>query len=251
MSLHLTEDELIAYLKNSDLNTIIVEGKDDATIYRWLEEEIGNFNISVMPCQGRDTLLKIFERKNEIQNIKIAFIADKDKYVYTGVPDNYSDIIWTNGYSIENDLYYGGYLESLLDKSEKENFKKALDNFIIHYSVKIDQIRKGFDEIINYHPNVILSETYELKTNIELDENIELIFNEIKESYQLLIRGKSLFSILLLILSHKNRAVRHKKSSLMEICLKCNTENLIPNLAREATKKILLPPTIDTQDARI
>ncbi|MCX8481078.1 MAG: hypothetical protein ORN58_04080, partial [Sediminibacterium sp.] len=99
MSLYLTEDELIAYLKNSDLNTIIVEGKDDATVYRWLEDEIGDFNINIMPCQGRETLFKVFDRKSEINNIQIAFIADKDKYVYTGIPKKYNDIIWTNGYS--------------------------------------------------------------------------------------------------------------------------------------------------------
>lgn len=239
MSLHLTEDELIAYLRNSDLNTIIVEGKDDATIYRWLEDEISDININIMPCKGRNTLFKVFERKSEINNIQIAFIADKDKYVYTGIPPKYNEIIWTNGYSIENDLYFGGYLESLLDKNEKQEFSKALTNFLKQYATDIKKIREGIDTTISYHPNEILTSSYELKNNVVVNEELEVIINELQDSYQLMIRGKSLFSLLFLFLCHKKRTVKHKKSSLFEICLKCNKDNLISKLAQLVRQKII------------
>ncbi len=39
MEIHLTEEEIVQLLKRSALTTILVEGKDDMTIYRWIEEK--------------------------------------------------------------------------------------------------------------------------------------------------------------------------------------------------------------------
>lgn len=92
-------------------------------IYRWLEHEVGINNANFFPCGGRDTLLKVFERRDEFKNLKCIFVADKDTFVYINPPEKYNDIIWTNGYSIENDLYYGKGIEQLLSIDEKDIFK--------------------------------------------------------------------------------------------------------------------------------
>ena len=230
MGLQLTQEELFAYLKNSDLDTILVEGKNDATIYRWLEDEISTTNISILHCNGRETLLNVYEKRKEVEHIRLFFIADKDKYVYTGVPKDYEDVFWTEGYSIENDLYFGGYLESLLDSNEKENFNKALTNFIRKYAIDIYEIKCGNDTPINYHPQEILDNNFELKIAVEEIEEVNPTTRELTENYQLKIRGKSLFAILFLFLGNRRRRVKHNKNSLMEICLKCNDKNLVNNI---------------------
>ena len=42
---------------------------------------------------------------NQIKNVVI-FVADQDMWFFTGIPEKYRDtIIFTRGYSLENDLY--------------------------------------------------------------------------------------------------------------------------------------------------
>jgi hypothetical protein len=58
-------DELVATLKRSNLPTILVEGDDDVMVYRQFEKQFGARKVSILPCGGRNTLLKVFERKHE------------------------------------------------------------------------------------------------------------------------------------------------------------------------------------------
>lgn len=239
MAVHLTKDELLAYLKKSNLNTILVEGKDDASIYRWIEEDMsGEFSFDLLPCHGRDTLIDIYKERHDITNIKLVFIADKDKYVYLPVPEEYNEILWTSGYSIENDLYYGGYLESLLTSKEKDDFMKALTNFIDYYSHDIEKIKNGENPQIDYHPNRILDDNFDLLLGNSSIYNTESTKEELLRSYQLLIRGKSLFSLLFLLLCNSKRPVKHKKDALMEICLRCNDNNLVKNIIQKIKERL-------------
>ncbi|WP_276503207.1 DUF4435 domain-containing protein [Terrimonas pollutisoli] len=242
MAITLTKEELLAYLKKSSLNTILVEGKEDASIYRWIENELtSDCSFDLLPCDGRDTLLDIFEKKHEINDIKLLFIADKDKFVYREVPDKYKDIIWTSGYSIENDLYFGGYLEALLTEPEKIKFQKGLANFIMYYSHDVEKVKRGIDSELRYHPNQILDTAFDLIKTNNCGFDVSETINQLTGSYQLLIRGKSLFSLLFLILCDKNRPIKHKKSSLMEVCLKCNENNLVRNIIMKIKEELQLP----------
>ncbi len=45
----LTADELVATLIHTTLPTILVEGKYDMTIYRWLENHIGLSHTDILP----------------------------------------------------------------------------------------------------------------------------------------------------------------------------------------------------------
>lgn len=243
MAITLTKEELLSYLKKSSLNTILVEGKDDASIYRWIENELSTgCNFDLLPCDGRDTLLDIFEKRNEITGIKLLFVADKDKFVYSNVPEPYADIIWTTGYSIENDLYFGGYLEALLTDKEKAKFEKGLINFIQYYSHDVEKVKRGIDTELRYHPNQILDDVFNLIKTNECGYDVTETIDQIRNSYQLLIRGKSLFSLLFIILCDRDRPIKHKKTSLMEVCLKCNEQNLVRQII-ERIKTELQPPT--------
>ncbi|MCR6639855.1 MAG: DUF4435 domain-containing protein [Sporocytophaga sp.] len=224
MALDLTVDEIVNTLKRSSLTTVLVEGKDDVIIYRWIEEEIGIDNANFLPCNGRDTLLKVFLRRNEFLNIKTLFIADKDSYIYGTIPPIYEDIIWTNGYSIENDLYCGKEIEKLLDKKEASFFNLAISNFIQYYGFEVEKVKGNLGFNLSTHPNEVLCEQHKLKLDFLRDINYTPpdthVISLLTAKYDLLIRGKSLFALLLRFLCHKNRLIKHNKKALLESCYK-------------------------------
>ena len=224
MELELTVDEIIATLKRTSLTTVLVEGRDDVMIYRWLEDEIGVHNASFMPCGGRSKLINIFERRSEFPMSKVIFVADKDSYIYTSTPKEYDEIIWTNGYSIENDLYYGRDIEKILSNEEKNIFVKSLHSFIKYYAFEVEKMLMGnIDYTLRTHPQHILCELQHLVKE-EYLESINFIqpSNEIvktiTDNYDVMIRGKTLFALLTRILSNKNRKIKHSKDSLLEHC---------------------------------
>ena len=103
----MTVDECVALLRRTDLQTVIVEGKDDMQIYQWAERRVGIQKANVLPVGGRETLLAVYKRRSEFAHLPVAFVADRDLWLFSGIPPGYPDIIWTEGYSIENDLYAG------------------------------------------------------------------------------------------------------------------------------------------------
>ena len=76
----LTPDIIIETLKRSNLNTVLIEGVDDVDVYRTLEDYLDIADISFMECQGRINLLKVFERRNEI-NDKVLFLCGRAFWV--------------------------------------------------------------------------------------------------------------------------------------------------------------------------
>ena len=243
MALELTIDEMIETLKRSSLTTVLVEGVDDVMIYRWLEDEIGVHKANFFPCGGRKNLLELYERRNEFSNLKAVFVADKDTFVYINPPEEYSDVIWTNGYSIENDLYYGRGLEQLFTVPEKEIFTKSLNNFIEYYAFEIEKFHKSETFCFRIHPQHILCDVqHEIKQDflkeisfVKAKEEIEI---DLKERYDVLIRGKSLFALVTRILSHKKRRIKHSKDSLLEHCYKTHKSEMFIRLLNEIENKI-------------
>ncbi|MDF0717299.1 DUF4435 domain-containing protein [Muricauda sp. 334s03] len=243
MSLDLTVEEIVETLKRSSLTTVLVEGKDDVIVYRWLEDEIGITNASFLPCGGRDKLLQIYERRNEFSDISVVFVADRDAYVYINPPEEYDEIIWTNGYSIENDLYFGREIESLLSNEEKNTFTKSLNNFIEYYAYEVENLINGNDYYLRNHPQYVLCDIkHEIKEEfletIDFKKADEALENNIKENYDVLIRGKSLFALLTRILSNKARAIKHSKLSLLEHCYRTHKSEKFIELIEKIELKI-------------
>ncbi|ACU07475.1 hypothetical protein FIC_01025 [Flavobacteriaceae bacterium 3519-10] len=244
MTLELTVDEIIATLQRTSLITVLVEGTDDVMIYRWIEDEIGVLNANFMPCGGRKKLIEIFERRSEFSGSKVIFVADKDSYIYTKVPEEYDEIIWTNGYSIENDLYYGKDIEKILSKSEKEIFVKSMDSFIKYYSFEVEKMLSGNpDFTLRAHPQHILCDLQNLVKeeylkSVNFIEPSSAIVTMITENYDVMIRGKSLFALLTRILSHKDREIKHSKASLLEHCYRTHRSVKFTELLDKINKKI-------------
>lgn len=243
MGLELTVDEIVNTLKRSSLTTVLVEGKDDIMIYRWLEEELGIEKANFFPCHGRDNLLKVFDRRSEFSHIKTVFVADKDAYIYTSIPEEYGDIIFTNGYSIENDLYFGRKIENLFSAKEKVNFLLSLNSFIEYYAFEIDKLLSGKECTFRNHPqNIICEKSNKVKEEflkeINFSQPRQETISKLNSDYDILIRGKSLFALLTRILSNSKRAVKHSKLSLLENCYRVYKSQKFEELIKKIDEKI-------------
>ena len=221
----LTADELVATLLHTTLPTILVEGTQDMTIYRWLEKHIRLSNTDILPCGGRNNLLAVYNRKSEFSHLKTAFLADQDMWLFTAIPANYANIIWTKGYSIENDIYAGSTLEDLLDKDERHDFNKVLDSLIKWFAFEVEEYRAGKEHQVDFHINQIVkwgetamnSHFMALRGFQSPSQNTLL---EIQSEYKLKIRGKILFELLTRYLSASKRKPKHSTQALYEIGIK-------------------------------
>ena len=224
-SRQLTVDIIVDTLKRSSLPTILVEGDDDMMIYRWMAERIGIYNADPLPCGGRTALLEVYKRRAEFSRLQTAFVADQDMWLFTAIPPEYSDIVWTEGYSIENDLYAGANLEVLLDSDEASKHAQVLKCLIEWFAFEAEEYRRGNEAQVDVHPNRIVPRD---KTSISKQfanargyrQPNRTTIAEIEEQYKLKLRGKMLFQLLIRYLSASNRPIKHSTYALYEIAFK-------------------------------
>ncbi len=187
-----TEDlveRVIFDLKNSNLPTLVVEGDHDKAIYRWIEKIFNTPKISILLAHGKDNLIEIYKRRSEYdEHIAVAFMADLDKEVFgtrgKGARDECPDVIWTKGYSLENDLYSDGNPENIIDQNKKEEHKKKLENAIHNFAKEV-----AYWANRGRKPN---------------NKDINRYFCQIQKEYKLMLRGKNLFEVLLNFCAARN-----------------------------------------------
>ena len=152
----MTEAEIISYLARTSLPTVLVEGQTDASIYRWLENQLGILTGSVLFCSGRNVLLSIYKRRNEFPHGKLAWLADLDMWKYSSPPADLSGIIFTRGYSIENDLYAGSDIEALMEAAERNQHTRLLDAVCRWFAFAIIEHAAGRPIALATHINRIV-----------------------------------------------------------------------------------------------
>lgn len=213
-------DDVIVTLNHSNIPTVIIEGKDDVIVFRQLEEIHSNMGLSVLPVGGRKNLLAIYDRIHEIKSrIPIAFISDKDCWCISGIPDTYQrdNIIFTSGYSIENDIIVDGNLLRLMSNHERAKFEGELDTFIRWYCLALARHMADESELICSHPNQILDDGGHELTKLRENEIYPVgLLDVIKSSPLNLVRGKSLLPLMMRQLSYKGRSVKHNSKSLIQ-----------------------------------
>ena len=241
---HPTVDELVATLRRSQLPTVVVEGKDDIHIYRWVEARISNRYADVLSTGGRDVLFEVYQRRNEFPNLPVAFVADRDLWLFSGIPANHDDVIWTQGYSIENDLYAGANLEKLLDSDEASEHEQILLSIIQWFAFEVEEHLAGREAQVARHCNEIVP-LDETRINQRFCEDREFrpakvrLVQQIKEAYQLQLRGKLLFQLLARFLSASDRRAKHSILGLHEIALKTtNPHPLMDQLIGEIEERL-------------
>lgn len=219
----LTADEIVSTLSHSFLPTVIVEGDDDVIFFRQLEEVQSEYGLSVLAVGGRETALQVFNRRNEIQGTqKIAFIVDRDTWVIVGIPQSYEndDLLFTTGYSIENDLFVDGELLRLMAGDERIKFEAELIKVVEWFALALSRILAGANERIGRHPNELLDNEERRLEMLRLnpgepypDELREIIYAD----YANLLRGKTLIGLLMRQLSYAGRQSRHNQLSMLEM----------------------------------
>ena len=242
---HLTDEKvLVGTLRRSRLPTVIVEGKDDHQIYQWMERCAGIQKANVLSVGGRETLLAVYKRRNEFAHLPVAFVADRDLWLFSGIPSDYPDVIWTEGYSIENDLYADADLENLLDADEVDGHRQVLDSIIEWFAFEVEEHLAGREARVATHCNqvvrpgeTIMDESFHNSRGFH-PPNAKL-HRQIKNEYQLQLRGKTLFQVLVRFLSAANRHPKHSTSGLYEFAVKMTSpQPLVDRLIGEIERTI-------------
>lgn len=244
-----TTEEIVNTLKRTNIPTIVIEGDDDLFVYRWLKKQTGGTLVSLLPCGGRKSLFKVYERREEFNDSNVVFIADKDFYRFTGIPSDKDDIIFTTGYCIENDLYDGSNIEEFLDYEDKSNHELLLDVVIRWFSSEVEKYFEIIEQgkkpelSIKSHINIICPlDTYSLCPNfaekISYKEPRNDILSMIKDEYPLNVRGKQLFQILARFMSKKGRFSQFKDKHLIEIALKQGNNNHLQRMIETVSAKL-------------
>ena len=202
----MTVDHLVGVLRRSRIPGIVVEGNDDVIIYRELAKRIGILEVALHPSGGRNKLLQIYKRRSEFAHVPVAFIADQDMWLFSGIEPGYNDIIWTHGYSIENDLYSDANLERLLDENETAEHQQILDAISTWFAFAVETYLAGNRPYLDVHCDEMIPPG---RTELDADfckrrsfrvPNAELV-RQIRDEYQLRLRGKQLFQLLIRFLS--------------------------------------------------
>ena len=149
------EDKIIKVidrLSRSRLATLIVEGSNDSEIYDDIEfllaDHVNSYpSILREPVDGRENLLEIYKRRAEFSShIPVAFLADLDYQVLidpTRMLSDYPDIIWTAGYSLENDLYTDANPTKLIKKEDLNIYNAALKVVIDTFASEVTRWHIG------------------------------------------------------------------------------------------------------------
>ena len=244
--LNSTVDELVSTLCRSRLPTIVVEGKEDMQIFRWMEDLLEVHEADVLGVGGRPNLLAVYDRRSEFAHLRVVFIADRDKELFTQLPEGYEDIIWTQGYSIENDLYAGAEpsLENLMDSDEADEHRQVLDTIVKWFAFEVEEFLAGRTPEFDHHCDEVVP-----RGQTEIDNGFRerrrfrppnvAIYQQIREAYQLQLRGKQLFQVLVRFLSASHRSAKYSYHGLHEIAFKMTSFHPLMNrLVQEVEQKI-------------
>lgn len=222
-------EEIIGILNHSATPFVLVEGRGDVVWYREFEKDFINSAL-LFPVGGRETLLKVFKRRREIR-IRAAFVADKDMYVFDGVPIELCDVIFTEGYSIENDLLKNSSVVKNIF-SEKEmirlsELKLPLARWFA-FCVEVTRRSKAID--MTAHPQNILdvssgglSLRSEYLAEIGFSEPCQALVSDILANFEEKFRGKNLAKLYAFVLSKRKTlkdGCRFNDSQLLEISAK-------------------------------
>ena len=252
----MTVEQLVGVLRRSRKPRIVVEGHDDVIIYRELTKRIEILEVVPLPCGGRKKLLQVYERRSEFAHVPVAFIADQDMWLFSGIEPGYEDVIWTNGYSIENDLYFDAELERLLDDNETAEYQQILDSISTWFAFAVEEYLAGNAPNLNLHcDEMVPPGTTELDADFCTRHgfhtpNAERV-RQIRSAYQLLLRGKQLFQLLVRFLSkptHGFEKATLNDYALYNLALRMPEEHpLLDRLMEKVKQKIaaqrLLPGT--------
>ncbi len=209
---------------------VIVEGKTDKRIYWWVRDRFGTGNARVFDARGIDELLKIYDQKSTLFNdrgVAVAFMADRDLERLFCTNPRPGDIVWTEGYCIENDLYEGyvkDHLENLLETSEANKLRKMRDAVVEWFAFEVEEFRAGRehktgkdldeDELVLPGHTRMNATFLEDRGFVTPDRGV---VDELKKVYNLRVAGKLLFQMLARFLDDSDRVRKYPGSQTYKL----------------------------------
>ena len=194
--------ELVVLLRNSQLPTVVVEEPSDVRIYsRWIEQRLfGTYRVDVLHVGGRINLLSLYERRSEFAHLPVAFVANKGMWSFSETPKPYSDIICTQGYSIENDVYAISGVENLLDPARTGEHWLVRESIIRWFAFEVERYLAGMLPEVNIRLDNLVP-----KGNTEVEKAFldrrgfhwpgTQITEKISDEYRFNLPGKLLFEM--------------------------------------------------------
>jgi len=239
----LSVDEIVATLRNTALPTILVEGRDDMTAYRWIEDKLGAQTANILSCGSRDNLFAVFARRVEFSHLKCAFLADRDMWLFDSQCSKFGDVVFTSGYSIENDLLTGSHVHDLLSHNERDTFDAIAGCLAEWFAFEVQEYRSGRSYMIDVHPNRVVP-----LGGSDLDpaflalrgyrKPTASLVRSIAGHFTVRFRGKCLLDLYVRILSSPNRRSKFSKHNLLEIGAKCDCRVHMDRLIRLIEKRL-------------
>lgn len=231
----LTPDIIIESLKRSSLQTVLVEGEGDLKIYRRIEQELldRGFAIYFLPCNGKLNLLEVYKSRNEIPT-KLLFICDSDLWLFCPKPAEFNDdLITTEGYSIENELYQDGkdMLKGLFDKDELIRKKKIIKNLCSWFAYEVSLVLKNNSHDCKFSEVSVLNHKIMGKNSCQLSEDFlgergftrppDELEKAIADEYHIKLRGKFIFQTLQKLFQERDKnsvtLVRYNDDQLFDL----------------------------------
>lgn len=234
-----TPQELEAYLENTSLPTLVVEGVSDVKIYRSIETYLnsnGFPDVSLLSAGGRSVVFNLSEKRLSLARVPIVFIADKDAFYFTGIPAEHQSIVFTHGYAVENDVYAEGEIIKLMDTNELAKYNRIKGLLIEWYSTELAKLRSSGSWDVGCNINSVIdcaSMIFKRPIAPEAD-----LINEISGNYLLSVRGKNLIELAAVILSDKSRGHdKYSKENIVAMSLAYSDRNLLLALTRRVADR--------------
>ncbi len=105
--------------------------------------------------RGQHFLLYIAVGKNTKAR-KSWFLADRDMWLYSGIPSEFKEIVFTHGYSIENDVLCCTAVHRLLTADERRRFASTLKQLARWFALEVNEYLAGRAAVVDVHINQIV-----------------------------------------------------------------------------------------------
>ena len=257
-----TVEDLVTTLRLSKKSNIVVEGKNDEIIYRSLVDRLGIFDVDFFSAGSRKTLLHLYEKfsryesEGDFRHAPVAFIADRDMWLFRSIPARYDDIIWTEGYSIENDLYSSAKLRDRVGNMAE--YDQTLDSLSMWFACKVEEYlkknppppKKVFQsfrdeehvDVGHRLGRIIPNEKVTLAPDLEFLPSHHGRVRAVREAYHLQLRGKLLFELLVRFLNKPKQGFRNATLSYHSLyndaIMVPESDQLFSRLENEVQRKL-------------
>jgi hypothetical protein len=233
----LTIDEMIATINRSSLPVVAVEGQMDAGVLRHLESRIGIVGV-LMPCGGNRSLFALLDRLDEIKNRNIAFLADQDVCCVMGGHKVHPHLVYTWGYSIENDIIAGSKIDRLINEECRAAFHAIKRLVVQFFAYELDcaisddrppVLDVALAEIVDVRQ---LSFKENVKNSVKILKHDTPMARKIERHFKRLLRGKQLLQLYMVFLNRPKTPERISNAMLLSCCTELGQNRHLERLAR-------------------